>query len=76
MTDIRHFQEQPWPSILAEGLTAPNPEALALQAIEEAWTVEQVRVEAAQQHEPYRHVVMDCPCKCCVVQVVPSLNRE
>ncbi len=27
----------------------------------------------AQQHALYRHRVNDCPCKCCVVQRVPSL---
>ena len=45
---IDRFSEEPQPSILAEALTAPDPEALAIQAIEEGWTAKQVREEVAK----------------------------
>ena len=38
---IDRFSEEPQPSILAEALTAPDPVALVIQAIEEEWTAKQ-----------------------------------
>ena len=38
-----HFTEEPQPTILVEALSAPDPVAMATQAIEEEWTVKQVR---------------------------------
>jgi len=46
IADIGHLTEEPQPNILVEALVAPDPEALALQAIEEEWTAEQTRKEA------------------------------
>ena len=77
LNDIIHFSEEPQPSILIECLTAPDPKALALQAIQEGWTVEQTRQEAnklkaIQQnghisipppHGSYHTLVMDPPWK-------------
>lgn len=40
--------ERPQPSILVECLPAPDPLALACRALEEEWTAEQVRQEAAR----------------------------
>ena len=41
--------EEPQPSILVECLAAPDPEVLALEAIENEWTAEQVRLEASRR---------------------------
>ncbi len=41
-----HLTEEPQPTILVEALAAPDPEALATQAIEEDWTADQTRQEA------------------------------
>jgi len=38
--------EEPPPTILVEALAAPDPEALAIQALEEDWTAKQTRQEA------------------------------
>jgi N6-adenosine-specific RNA methylase IME4 len=71
--DIDRFPERPQPSVLMEALQAPDPVALAVQAVEEEWTVERVRVEAAKLnanngHEPppppkgqFHTVVVDPP---------------
>jgi len=40
------FTEESQPTILVEALAAPNPEELAIQAIEEDWTAGQTRKEA------------------------------
>ena len=42
------FPGSPWPSILRECLSAPNPEALARRAIEGEWTAEQTALEASR----------------------------
>lgn len=41
-----HFPEEPQPTILVEALRAPDPEELAIKAIEEEWTAAQTRLEA------------------------------
>ena len=38
-------QNDTWPTILTESLDAPDPLALATQALEEGWTVVRVRAE-------------------------------
>lgn len=65
--------EQPWPTILSECLAAPDPEQLALEAIENGWTAEQVRAEAKRRaaaakgplapppEGKYRTIVVDPP---------------
>jgi len=45
------FQEEPQPTILVEALPAPDPVAMATQAIEEEWTAKEVRAEVAKQKE-------------------------
>lgn len=46
-----NFVEEPQPTILQESLNSPDPLAMATQAIEEEWTVKQVREEVAKQSE-------------------------
>ena len=43
---ISEISEKPHPSILIECLSAPDPKALAIKAIEEEWTADQTRQEA------------------------------
>ena len=45
------FPEEPQPTILHEALGAPDPVALATQAIEEEWTAKEVRQEVSKQKE-------------------------
>jgi hypothetical protein len=45
------FPEEPQPTILHEALSAPDPLAMATQAIEEEWTAKEVREEVAKQKE-------------------------
>jgi len=54
--DIENIVEDPQPSILVESLTAPAPVAMATKAIEEDWTVTQVREEVAKQRMVNAHV--------------------
>ena len=43
---VTAITERPQPTIFVESLPAPNPKALAKQAIEEGWTAQETRQEA------------------------------
>ena len=43
---LSEYSEKPQPGVLIQCLSAPDPLALAKQAIEEGWTVEQTSQEA------------------------------
>ncbi len=41
--ELSEYSEKPQPGVLIQCLSAPNPKALAIQAIEEGWAADQTR---------------------------------
>ena len=50
------IQEEPQPTILIEALSAPDPVAMATQAIEEEWTAKEVPEEVAKHAVPLENL--------------------
>ena len=64
------LQERPQPTVLLRALEAPDPVTLAKEAIENEWTAERVRLEAARRKAAAQNG--HAPRRCRLAAIIPS----